>query len=78
MSEPSSPGREGVGILSEAEEGPSEAARRRCRKPSWDGGDFTVGQQDSCDSQVPHTIGESHNCLIVCFKDVLRILRREG
>lgn len=46
--------------------------------PLRDGGDFTVGQQDSCDSQVPHTIGESHNCLIACFKDVLRILRREG
>lgn len=37
VSEPSSPGREGVGILSEAEEGPSEAARRRCRKPSAQG-----------------------------------------
>lgn len=35
--EPSSPGREGVGIPSVAEEGPSEGARRRDRKPSAQG-----------------------------------------
>lgn len=52
----SSPGREGVGIPSEAEEGPREGARRRDRKPSaQDGGDFTVSQQDSRDTVRYHT-----------------------
>lgn len=37
VSEPGSPGREGAGTPPEAEEGPSEAARRRCRKPSAQG-----------------------------------------